>query len=48
VIYGYSALRPDVCLLVWDEAVVTVLSRPTLTTRNPAIPLQRTAGSRAH
>lgn len=46
VIYGYSAMRPDVCLLVRGGVVVTVLSRRSLTTPVP-IPAQRTTRSRA-
>jgi hypothetical protein len=47
VTYGYSPVRPDVCLLVRDGAVVTDLSRRSLTV-SAAIPAQRTARSRAH
>jgi hypothetical protein len=37
VVYGYSRLRPGVCLLVREQVLVTVLSRP-------AVPAQRRAG----
>lgn len=46
-VYAYGAARPDVCLLVRDAAVVTVLSRRFLTAGGapteplPAVPTQR-------
>jgi hypothetical protein len=47
VIYGYGAVRPDVCLLVRDDAVVTVMSRRALGAPPLAIPIQRTTRDRA-
>ena len=49
-VYGYGAARPDVCLLVRDAAVVTVLSRRFLATGGAptepllAVPAQRNTG----
>ena len=51
VIYGYSPVRPDVGLLVRDSAVLTVLSRRSMTegrsTADPlvVVPAQRSARS---
>ena len=48
-VYGYGAARPDVCLLVRDGAVVTVLSHRFLaaggapTEPLPTVPTQRSA-----
>lgn len=53
-IYGYGTSRPDVCLLVRDSAVVTVLSRRFLAADGPPtepllpVPTQRnTRGCRS-
>ncbi|WP_143030204.1 hypothetical protein [Pseudonocardia oroxyli] len=43
VVYGYSPDRPDVCLLVRDTALVTVLSQRFLAQAIP-LPRSRRAG----